>query len=437
MPRRQPAGMRLPLAKRIDLSATRVIAPIGRWLAKPNNLRRLQRLPSTNSRGVNPEVGPWGPLEVRVPQGLAGEPGITRIAEDEQKAFEERPLPNFHRLHHEAMEWSLIQMWRSLLPSMPRFLRAHRQVKATVETAERNKPLAVAGAHPDLDAAFRHHAAEIGLSTVGVAAQDEKYVFAEYQSTVHSEDRVIVAVLEQNWDATQTAPSSRAERSAFAAYAVLMEMSAKLCAHLIEQGYTAHVHASEGEGMAINYAVQAGLGQLGLNGQLLTPIAGSRCRIKLITTNAPLTIDKPVDLGIEKLCDSCKICVRRCPAGAITSVRREHRGVVKAKLNTTRCLPVVAQADGCAICMKVCPVQRFGLQPVLDHWEQTGDVLGAQTDALEGYDWIDGRRYGAGERPKIPLPFFSPEDMKFDAARVLDPTVQTEGGFFADGGKSE
>ena len=45
---------------------------------------------------------------------------------------------------------------------------------------------------------------------------------------------------------------------------------------------------------------------------------------------------------------------------------------MKAKINTSRCLPLVAQADGCAICMKVCPVQRYGLDAVWEHWAATG-----------------------------------------------------------------
>jgi epoxyqueuosine reductase len=43
--------------------------------------------------------------------------------------------------------------------------------------------------------------------------------------------------------------------------------------------------------MFIAYAVAAGLGQLGLNGQLLSPYAGSRCRLNVLTTNAPLVCE--------------------------------------------------------------------------------------------------------------------------------------------------
>jgi len=64
----------------------------------------------------------------------------------------------------------------------------------------------------------------------------------------------------------------------------------------------------------------------------------------VLTTDAPLELDAPVDHGIEGVCDRCQACVRRCPVGAIPAVRKEHRGVTKAKLNTKRCLPIVTQA---------------------------------------------------------------------------------------------
>jgi ferredoxin len=156
-----------------------------------------------------------------------------------------------------------------------------------------------------------------------------------------------------------------------------------------------------------HYAVQAGLGQMGFNGQLLTPQAGSRCRLCLITTDAPLTRDQPRDLGIPRLCEECRICVRRCPSGAIPARRAEFRGVEKNKLNLARCFPVVAQATGCSVCMKVCPVQRYGLAAVLSEYKQSGRILGKDTDELEGYRWpLDGRHYGPGTRPALAASFF-------------------------------
>ncbi len=424
-------GAVLPWPRRADLYLTRHLAPVGRWLAHPSRLRKVGRLPIPIGKSVQPPLGPWPAPTARVPDSLRGQPGIVKLARPEEEAFASRPLPNFHRLHHESMEWVLIEMWRSLLPSMPRFLKAHRRAAQTMARVE---PVAVATDDEELTRDLREFAARIGLSAVGVAAQDAKYIFSEFQDTAHAGDRVVVALLEQNWAATQTAPSARSEKAAFATYAKLLELSTQLAAFLVERGHHAHVHSTEGEGIAINFAVEAGLGQLGLNGQLLTPAAGSRARIKLITTNAPLVLDEPKDFGVEKLCDACQACVQRCPSGAITSVRREHRGVVKAKINISRCLPVVAQADGCAVCMKVCPVQRYGLDAVTEHWEETGTILGRGSDELEAYDWIDGRRYRSGERPRLEPAFFRPPGLEFDANRAPDPGRAGQGGLFSDKG---
>jgi ferredoxin len=190
--------------------------------------------------------------------------------------------------------------------------------------------------------------------------------------------------------------------TALSTYAELMRRSVALADFLTAEGFRARVHDPLGRGVAIHYAVEAGLGQLGLNGQLLTPAAGSRCRILLLNTDAPLDLDRPADYGIPNLCDECQICVRRCPPGAIPLHRAHHRGVLKSKINTKRCFPVVAQVRGCAICMKVCPVQRYGLRAVFEEYERSGEILGKGTDELEGFDWPpDGQRYGPGEKPRM------------------------------------
>ena len=109
--------------------------------------------------------------------------------------------------------------------------------------------------------------------------------------------------------------------------------------------------------------VEAGLGQLGINGQLLSPHFGSRARLQVITTNATIAYDKPVDYGIHKFCDLCQVCSLRCPGRAITPDKVWFRGVEKNKLIFKRCRPVMTRYSGCGICIKVCPIQRYGMKP--------------------------------------------------------------------------
>ena len=262
--------------------------------------------------------------------------------------------------------WALARLWQSLVPVAPRLMRA---ISTAQETGSRTPvgppPVEEAGA---LTAWLRAEAAAIGISTLGVADYDPRYTFADLADEVAG-DTVIVCILEQNWTATQLLPGPVPEQTALSTNAELMEMAASLATRLQQRGHRARAHTTEGVAIVHHYAVQAGLGQLGYNGQLLTPQAGSRCRITLITTDAPLEPDGPRDFGVPAICNRCRACVRRCPAGAIPNRPAMHRGVEKAKLNLSRCFPVVAQVYGCSVCMKVCPVQRYGLTRVLDHYE--------------------------------------------------------------------
>jgi len=343
-------------------------------------------------------------------------PGIERNPEAEQAAFEERPFHHFVDVHAEAGQFAVKHGWTYIIPSAPRLLRARKRVADAVRRGPRN------GSGKGLDRErvtelIRRRASELEISAVGFVAHDPRYTFAPYAE--QQDQNVIVLVIEQDHAATQTAPSVRAERAAFRAYAEADAAAAGLASFVQDLGFRARPHGYLGEAVVIHYAVQAGLGQLGLNGQLLTPQAGSRARLELIATSAPLVYDEPVDYGVTALCDECQICVRRCPPGAIPKQRNEFRGVKKAKIKPERCFPILAQAHGCAVCMKVCPVQRWGLDAVRDQFLETGEILGKGSDDLEGFRWpIDGRFYGSGEKPRMTNELLQPPGWKFDKTRT-------------------
>jgi ferredoxin len=274
--------------------------------------------------------------------------------------------------------------------------RRNREIQL-VERVKRQTPAARAEVDSaELTRLVKARAAEIGLSAVGFTKRDPLMTYQPYQAKTPEGDTVIVCMAEQHYAATQTIPSFHAE---LAHYDTYMKMfPAVLASYIRELGYVANVYGEHG--MNIAYAVQAGLGQLGLNGLLLSPFAGPRVRLHMILTNAPLMHDSPVDYGVPALCDRCKSCVRNCPSGAIRSTRDWHRGVYKAKIKTERCIPLVVQAHGCGVCMKVCPAQRYGLPAMIDEFKRSGEILGKGTDELEGYVWpFDGQYYGPGKKP--------------------------------------
>lgn len=384
------------------------------WMSSNRDFRKKMRFlppvhPVRYRRRYRPPSRPWGEFTAPVPLGLQGEAGILRDPEGEKKAFDQAPLPAYNSLYPNAIKRVYRRLWHSVLPTSPKYMRGVAAAERTQARARRNGHGAVGAANVDrarLTADIHAAADRIGLSAIGIAEYDEKYTFAPHLGKELGQ-RVIVCVLEQHHESTQLVPGPVAERAALITYAECMKRAARLATYLQDLGYRAESYGSEGTGVIIHYAVQSGLGQLGFNGQLLTPFAGSRCRLIAISTDAPLDCGSPRDYGINRICDECQICVRRCPGLAIPRRRMDYRGVEKAKINTKRCLPLVGQASGCGVCMKVCPVQRYGLAAVYEEFEKSGRILGKDTEELEGFTFpVDGQFYGPGEMPKLSSDFF-------------------------------
>lgn len=399
----------------------RLTPVVSRWTW----LRHVPRVRRPAPRVSWPDVGGW-----ETPEVLRSVPGVLRDPEAVEQASGERPLYEFFKLHPETQVLLPRYGWAWQLPSMPRRIRMRLGWTEVSEPERQPK-----GPAPRVDAGrmtaeIRTEAERLGLSQVGFAPFDSTYSYQGgaglFAHAPMTEENVVVCLLEQDWKVTQTIPSTGAERAVMRTYSDLVARAGELTEFLHRRGFEAQMHGPGGPVVSIHYAVEAGLGQLGLNGQLLTPRAGSRCRITLITTNAPVVYGKPVDFGIPKICDECQLCVKRCPPGAIPNKRAYHRGVLKTKIKPERCLPVLAHAHGCAVCMKVCPVQRYGLAEVTKHYLETGAILGKGTDELEGYHWVDGRYYGPGQKPRINKELLTPMGIDIDPHRQHPPSGATD-----------
>ncbi|MCH7787067.1 MAG: hypothetical protein IIC22_06115 [Chloroflexi bacterium] len=258
----------------------------------------------------------------------------------------------------------------------------------------------------DVTADIRLKARELGFGEVGFTKFDHRYAYASKKTWVKYEHAICVA-LEQDYLQTQTLPSLEAEFAHFGTYEIEGAIALDLADYIRSLGYHAQVHSpNDNSGAYIPMFVNAGLGQLGANGQLLSPHFGSRARLAIVTTDAPVSYDQPVDYGINKFCEVCQVCVNRCPGRALLKERVWWRGTEKFKVIYERCRPVMARYEGCAVCIKVCPVQRYGMVPVMEHYIATGEVLGKGTDNLEGYSIRDKGYFGPGELPTFNREFF-------------------------------
>lgn len=153
-------------------------------------------------------------------------------------------------------------------------------------------------------------------------------------------------------------------------------VATQLAVCLRELGWSATAHIDGNyEVICPLVAKDAGLGELGRMGLLMTPKLGPRVRLGVVTTDLPLVLDKRTfDPAILHFCSLCKKCADICPAAAIpTEGQSEIDGVQRWQIDSEACFTYWCQSGtDCGQCMKVCPYShpdslmhnlvRFGLK---------------------------------------------------------------------------
>jgi len=124
-------------------------------------------------------------------------------------------------------------------------------------------------------------------------------------------------------------------------------------------GYPARAHIDGNyRVIAPLVARDAGLGEIGRMGILMTPRLGPRVRLGVVTTDLPLIADQPGDdESVIDFCTICRKCAINCPVAAIsfdqrTPVDDALRWVIDSEI-CFRYWNVVG--TDCATCVRVCP----------------------------------------------------------------------------------
>ena len=347
-------------------------------------------------------------VTIPIPQELETTPGVPTNQREVDWYAREYPLETMNITERASRDWA--NTLRDQHVEMREIRKEHDKlntnlIMATRESAEINPTVEPTG--EDMSPGIKDKARELGFLEVGITAYDNHY---EYNSKrgFNRYPNAICLAFEQDFEPTQTIPSVDAEIVHSSTYRTQAAAALELANYIRGNGYHAQViHSSDATGPIIAMMVAAGVGQQGACGYLLTPHAGNRQRLLMITTDANVSFDQPVDYGIHAYCQVCQVCVNRCPGRALMRDKIWWRGVEKNKLYFKRCRPVMARYLGCGICMKVCPVQKYGLKNVMDHYAATGQVLGKGTHDLEGYE-LEGKGYfGPGELPVFESDFFT------------------------------
>ncbi len=264
-----------------------------------------------------------------------------------------------------------------IAPALPGLIR----MEALQKRADRRLVSEAACEAPDpveLKRDIRQYAASLGCIS-GVTLLDRRFVTCGHDGAFPHETAVVLG-MEMRKEYLLEAPDFRLGRYPdYDVYRRLGRAVHKLARHIRRGGVSCSARVPfDGAVIYPVHAITAGLGELGAFGGVISREYGPRQRWCLVTVDAELPPDEPVDLGVAAFCEECLLCVAKCPAGAIPEQPLWWRGVYKRKVNDLRCWAFFSSFKGCAVCINSCPFHRFGYDEVMGHHRSTGEVLGRE-----------------------------------------------------------
>lgn len=169
-------------------------------------------------------------------------------------------------------------------------------------------------------------------------------------------DRVIVMAVAMDADDIRRSPAPEGGTATRLGYMRMAICASALGLFIRRLGYRA-VAVGNGIALSVPLAVDAGLGEAGRSGMLITPELGPCLRLCKVFTDLPLEPGQPVEFGVQQRCDECRECARKCPAGAIDDAQAPAgRGAPSWPVDREKCCSFWQQSgSSCSTCVAVCP----------------------------------------------------------------------------------
>ncbi|MCX5805387.1 MAG: reductive dehalogenase [Proteobacteria bacterium] len=216
----------------------------------------------------------------------------------------------------------------------------------------------------------------IGASLVGICKLDRRWLYSHsFHPQTHKHVPVeipeefqyaIVMAHEMPYELMQTSPALGGFSSTGRGYSMMAFVASSLAHYIRSLGYKA-IPTGNDTALSVPIAIDAGLGELGRNGMLITEKFGPRVRLSKIFTNLPLVPDKPVEFGVTGFCRACKRCAEECPGVCISFCEptidgptiSNNNGIYKWYIDPEKCLDFWARNNGsCSNCVRVCSYNK-------------------------------------------------------------------------------
>ena len=219
---------------------------------------------------------------------------------------------------------------------------------------------------PELTRFVKYWAGKLGAEDVGITLLKDYHKYGtigrgdEYGRPVSLNHKYAIAVtVEMDKTLIDTAPKGPVTLETSHKYLESGEVAVQLAVFLRQLGYPSRAHIDG------NYRVicplvarDAGLGNIGRMGLLMTPKQGPRVRVAVVTTDAPLELDaREPDGSMTAFCRVCKKCAENCPSRAIPFEDEQTiDGVKRWQINQEKCFTYWCRVGtDCGRCIAVCP----------------------------------------------------------------------------------
>ena len=236
----------------------------------------------------------------------------------------------------------------------------------------------------------------LGADAVGICELPSYAVYSHDRDgnpVVNEHKNAIAIVVDQGYDSFVGATGHDwiSGSQSFVAYTRSAFIAHILADYLRRLGYPSRAHQSGNYQVVVPpLLLLAGLGEMCRIGDIvLNPFLGPRFKASVVTTDLPLTADKPIDFGLQDFCSRCKKCARECPSGAISDGGKVmHNGYERWECDSAACTRyrvTNARGSSCGRCIRVCPWNKP------DSWYHVAATRLAHRSGLarRGLIWLD------------------------------------------------
>jgi len=253
-----------------------------------------------------------------------------------------------------------------------------------------------------------------GADLVGICRLDRRWVYSHsYEGPGPDEaagksksqeipdefQYAIIMGFEEDYNLIKYFPTAIAGAATRMGYSRMAITCAHLSAFIRSLGFKAIDCSNNDVALSVPMAMQAGLGDLGRHGLLISPRFGPRLRLEKVITDMPLAVDAPIDFGVTEFCEACKKCADMCPSQSISSGERTTEpnnvsnvaGALKWHVDAETCRMYWSRPNGpCTACLACCPYNKpdTWFHRVVgwsaDHMRWTGSFY-VKMDDLFGY----------------------------------------------------